>query len=451
MAIKVSRILHAGYVFECGDAKIAFDPIFENPFSRNCYAYPEVRFDLEAIRRERFDAVFISHYHDDHCSFESLNFLDRGTPIYMFCVFEEMFELLRELGFSNVRSLALNQAVAVGEFRVTPRRALDADVDSIFQIEGAGLKILNVVDSWIDDETMSLLKSQGPWDLVLWPFQTMREIEVLAPTRFAPSDRLIPHEWVPQIKALRPRNLVASSCQFRHEAWSWYNQALFPISYRGFREQIVGLLPEMQVLRIDPGESIFLKSSALEMASGLSWVERSSDAVVDYEYDPNLKPMTTAEIAKRFARVSETQKSRVVNYCRNEMLERIQNLGFAEDGYFAKAPRIWYLSVYDHEGASTDFWYRTEEENEAAKIELIEPSVETRASWRTEIPMAKLSAALDEGESLTSMYVRINDFELRGEIDEADVLEDPLVRSLYDGVFASYQKAQLSRILSRKI
>ena len=79
--LKISRILHAGYLFECSDVSIAFDPIFENPFSKNCYAYPNVQFNHEKIRNLRLDAVFISHYHDDHCSLESLVLLSKETPI----------------------------------------------------------------------------------------------------------------------------------------------------------------------------------------------------------------------------------------------------------------------------------------------------------------------------------------------------------------------------------
>ena len=56
--LTISRILHAGYVFACEDTRIAFDTIFENPFSRNCHAFPDVRFDEAAIRRERFAAVW---------------------------------------------------------------------------------------------------------------------------------------------------------------------------------------------------------------------------------------------------------------------------------------------------------------------------------------------------------------------------------------------------------
>ncbi|STR27966.1 Uncharacterised protein [Janthinobacterium lividum] len=117
MPLKISRILHAGYVFECEGTAIAFDPIVENPFSRNCHAFPPVRFDLDAVRRLRWDAVFISHFHDDHCSLDSLDALDRATPIYLYCVFDELFAMLRALGFTQVRRLHVDVPVQVGPSR----------------------------------------------------------------------------------------------------------------------------------------------------------------------------------------------------------------------------------------------------------------------------------------------------------------------------------------------
>lgn len=199
-SLRISRILHAGYVFECAGIRIAFDPIFENPFSRNCYAFPDVRFDVEKIRGLKLEGVFISHFHDDHCSLESLDLLARATPIYMYCEHEKLFSLVRQLGFTNVYSLKLDVPVEYGPFVITPRRALDHDVDSLFQIEASGLKVLNVVDSWIDEETLEELARFGPWDMVLWPFQTMREIEVLTPSQAEPALRHLPVEWIPQLQ-----------------------------------------------------------------------------------------------------------------------------------------------------------------------------------------------------------------------------------------------------------
>lgn len=55
MSLKISRILHAGYIFTKDQTNIVFDPIFENPFSFNCYAFPEVEFDLESLKKLKFE------------------------------------------------------------------------------------------------------------------------------------------------------------------------------------------------------------------------------------------------------------------------------------------------------------------------------------------------------------------------------------------------------------
>ncbi len=70
--------------------------------------------------------------------------------------------------------------------------------------------------------------------------------------------------------------------------------------------------------------------------------------------------------------------------------------------------------------------------------------------WTTEIPISKLYAALELGESLTSMYMRINDtvFDaaIEDEIGRAEVVDDPLIRCLFNDVFGAYQAAQLRRL-----
>ena len=73
--------------------------------------------------------------------------------------------------------------------------------------------------------------------------------------------------------------------------------------------------------------------------------------------------------------------------------------------------------------------------------------------WTTEIPAAKLYAALELGESLTSMYMRINDAVFDAgterELQDADVVDDPLIRCLFGDTFGAYQAAQLRRLLDR--
>ncbi|WP_413576165.1 MBL fold metallo-hydrolase [Bdellovibrio sp. HCB290] len=434
MAVKVSRIFHAGYVMECAGTRIAFDPLFESPFSRNCYAYPAVEFDHAAIRNLRLDAVFVSHYHDDHCSFDSLKLLDRTTPIYMFCIHDEMFSWIKELGFSQVYALKLNSSVRIGSFEVISHPALDIDVDSVFEVQVEGLKILNVVDSWLDTETYESLAAQRPWDLVMWPFQTMRELEVLEPTEAQPSDRKLPSEWVEQLQGLRPRTLIPSSCQFRMEDWSWYNHAFFPISYKDFTSQILKALPETKIVNLRPTTSILLTKSGVSEAESLPWVKLVGDPQADYQYQADLVPPTTAQIASHFPKLDSEGKKEVVRYCTHGLIEKFKEVGPSGDLYFNK-PRTWQLLVFDQDGTSNEFIY---EVNEDCLSPLTK--ADSAPEWSTEVIAAKLYSALTTGESLTSLYLRVN------KTVDVEVIEDPLIRCLFNGEFGSYQKAQLARI-----
>lgn len=447
MTLKISRILHAGYVFECNDTLIAFDPIFENPFSRNCYAFPDVRFDRHQIRDLKFAAVFISHFHDDHCSLESLDFLDRRTPVYIYCLFDELFSMVRELGFLHVHRLHLNVPISVGPFEIFPREALDCEVDAMFQIKAAGLNVLNVVDSWIDPAALAELAHDAPWDMVLWPFQTMREIEVLSPSRAAIAPSALPAEWIDQLRILNPRYVVPSSCQFLQEAWSWYNHAFFPITYRQFQQDVESALPHAEVVRLNPSVSVMLDDKSLQPSSPLSWVLPVGEQDVDYRYEGDVEPPHTAEIACHFPPLTATQTDRVMNYCRSGLLEKYRELELPSDSFFEKM-RVWRLSVYDHTGTATHFRYRVEGDAIAYLAD-----GEAALAWTTEIPVSKLYAALELGESLTSMYMRINDAvfdaDTEEEIQSADIVDDPLIRCLFNDVFGAYQAAQLRRLKER--
>ncbi|MFA9216348.1 MAG: MBL fold metallo-hydrolase [Sphingomonadaceae bacterium] len=451
MALHISRILHAGYVLACDGTQIAFDPIFENPFSRNCHAFPSARFDHAAIRELRLAAVFISHFHDDHCSLESLDLLDRDTPIYLYCLFDEMFALIRELGFRSVQPLQLDVPVTVGAITVTPRKALDSDVDSMLQVQAAGLNLLNVVDAWIDPEVLPQLAAQGPWDMVLWPFQTMREMDVICPSRARANAAAgedvsaLPAEWMDQLRALQPRYVVPSSCQFVQEPWSWYNHAMFPITYRQFGDAVTAALPQAQVLRLDPSVLVRLERDALHAADPLPWVLPEGPQDVDFRYDAvvALAPPPTSEIARHFAPLTAQQAALVQDYCHSGLLVTYRDMELPPDSYF-ETPRIWQLTVYDHEGQGARYRYRVCGDS-------IEPDASTAAlDWSTEIPAAKLYAGLALGESLTSMYMRINDADFTPAIAqqqlEADIVDDPLIRCLFDNAFGAYQAAQLRRL-----
>jgi hypothetical protein len=280
--------------------------------------------------------------------------------------------------------------------------------------------------------------------MVLWPFQTMREIEVLSPSRatIAPSE--LPAEWIDQLKILNPRYVVPSSCQFLQESWSWYNHALFPITYRQFEEQVKIALPHTRVVRLDPSVSVVLDHDSLQASASLGWVVPIGEQDVDYRYEPDARPPHTADIARHFPPLNASQTDRVLDYCHSGLLEKYREMELPEESFFEKA-RVWGLTVYDHLGAATHFRYRVQGDCITRLVDDAGP-----LSWTTEIPVSKLYAALELGESLTSMYMRINDAvfdaDTEKEIESADIVDDPLIRCLFNDAFGAYQAAQLRRL-----
>ena len=312
----------------------------------------------------------------------------------------------------------------------------------VSKFEQAGLG--NVVDSWIGPETLAQLAAFAPWDMVLWPFQTMREIAVIAPSQAQPGPVELPDDWVPQLRALAPRYIVPSSCQFVQEDWSWYNHAMFPITYRRFADEIGAALPEAHIFRLDPSTSVLLDAHGVTPATPLPWVIPVGPQDVDFDYRPEAPPPATADIARRFAPLGDADAALVLDFCRHGLLERYRDMELPEDSYFQQ-PRLWRLSLYGHNGAATVLHYRTHGD----LIDLV-PDTDEAPGWTTEVPLVKCHAALVLGESLTSMYMRINDgpfdAEARAELDEADIVDDPLIRCLFNVAVGAYQAAQLERL-----
>ena len=227
------------------------------------------------------------------------------------------------------------------------------------------------------------------------------------------------------------------------EPWSWYNQAFFPISYRQFKKEIEANVIGSRVVRLDPSTTILLNETSIEEAAPLEWIKRTTDQIVDYEFNPKFSPPPTSEIAKHLGELSSHEAQIVYDYCKNGILEKFKSLDTSTEKYFDK-PRTWRLSVFNHFGVPEHFFYYL---NQNA-IEIKDAN--SLPEWTTEIPSSKLHAALELGESLSSMYMRINDFvfnsQVESEIASADIIEDPLVRCLFTGVIGAYQKAQLKRL-----
>jgi hypothetical protein len=271
----------------------------------------------------------------------------------------------------------------------------------------------------------------------------MREIEVLTPSRYRNVPAEIPQEWCLQLAKLNPKCIVPSSCQFQMEDWSWYNRAFFPISYFQFSQFVKEILPSSVVIRMDPSCSIELDNEGIKPSASLSWIQLLTDASVDYDFHADVSAPRTADIAKKFPPLNANEYKAVSHYCQSEILKKYQSL--ESDELYFKKPRTWCLSVYDQNGQATDYFYKVHNDT----LVILNGDGHEK-EWQTEVPLYKLYGDLTNGESLTSMYVRINDIPfsstIEDEIRDVDVLEDPLVRCLFTGEIGSFQKAQLKHL-----
>jgi hypothetical protein len=465
MTLTLHRVLHAGYLLEHDGTRILFDPIFETPFSVNCHPWPPVRFDHDAIRRLQVDAVFISHYHDDHFSLESLHLLPRDTRIHLFCQHADAFEWITHLGFSQVNRLHTDSPVTTGPFRITPLRALDTEVDCLLRIEVAGLNLLNVVDAWLDEEMLEYLRVCAPWDLILWPQQVFREMAVLCPSQAAPADTSLPADWQTQLQALQPAIVIPSACQFIHEAWSWWRTAYFPISTRHFMATVREWLPRAEVIPLPPGEGLALtRAPSVEAVrvSRLPWVLPDGPQDVDYHFDPHTPVPGTDEIARHLGPLETEVRDRILHWCTQVLPDLYASLEHGDDWFDTE--RRWTLLLWHANGEADMISYRIlEKDLQFSAIRPADATVFTATvftatgdptDWLTELPAAKLAGALWRGETLSSLYIRINDRTIgtappqTGE--RPDPLQDPLLRVLYENDPLIYQRYQARAIQSRK-
>lgn len=431
MSLNLTRIFHAGWIVESCSAKIFFDPILENPFSFNCHVFPEVELDLNKFNSKNTDAIVISHIHDDHFSLTSLNFFERDIPVYIYTTNTQALDLIKDLGFQQIHALNHRHPIHIKDICITAYPALDEDIDCLLHIQHENQNILNVVDSWINWPVIDELKSIS-WDLIIWPFQTMREFDSLKPQQAPEPDLEIPIEWQEQLKILNPKNLIAGACQFKFEPFSWLNNFFFPISHQSFQETIKRILPESALFQIAPSSCLNLTTLKIT-TNNLEWIKTINPNLSDYSYEKNQYIPTQKEYSKNFKPLTEDKKEKIFQWLENDLEQLFNNLTFIND----KDEEVqihWSLLIYEENKTLKEITLTSKPKLKSYVIQ----------NWTTEVIAKKLYQALRESATLTSLNPRINDTQK----DEStlDILQDPLLQILYNKDPLSYQKSQLKRI-----
>lgn len=451
--LKIHRLWHAGLLFESDQTRIVFDPIFENPFSVNCYVFPELapsNQDLsETVKKfTSVDAVIISHIHDDHFSLASLNHFNRDTEIYIYSKFSEAVTLLLSLGFRKVRLLDEGFSLAIGDFLVSGHQSQYPDVDQIYEIEVEGLRILNLVDSFPGEASVEYF-SKNKYDLLITPFQCMRELEILCP-QIELDSSVQSADPLQKINILNARYVLAGACQFKFEKWSWLNFHYFKNSYAAFRNAVISSIPFAQPLQLAPLKTMIFNNKELTLeAPRPECIHNSANQAESEDYDFNLNsPVpTTSEVSQHFIHVSDVEFLSLVRFLETILVETYSNLESSDSPYFAGT---WNYSItlWNGPNQQVNKYY----EVSGSLMELLDKAP-AEVHWRSEIVASKLLGAISGLETLSSLYLRLNDprneFAPRKDIQFVSPIEDPLIRVLFDDKPFSYQKSQLKILTSR--
>jgi UDP-MurNAc hydroxylase len=146
--MEVEFLGHAGFVVECGGVSILIDPWFFPAFLRSWFPYPDNRFLLDEVAGRSFDAVYVSHVHEDHFDRRFLERLDRSTPVL--CADYRSRSLLRawkSLGFRDVTVLGHGDSLQLADgFEATLVLDSSHREDSGLLLEGDGVRFLDLND-----------------------------------------------------------------------------------------------------------------------------------------------------------------------------------------------------------------------------------------------------------------------------------------------------------------
>ena len=448
MSLKLHRIFHAGYVISDSSTLIIIDPILESLFSYNCIPYPSIKFDFEKVQSLNPDAIFISHVHDDHFSLESLNQFKKNTPIYIYANDSNVVEILKKLGFQFVYLIEHGRIYIFNLFQINTYKALDADVDCLIHIQYQNINILNVVDSWIDWNTLEELKKHK-WNLILWPFQQMQEFKIhLSDDQIEkwdkPENIIIPEHQI-QIEALKTKALIPSSCQFILDSKSKINSNInsiyFPISYSDFINEVFRIDSSINCFNLLPGGGIEITENSINHIHPLSWIQLQEN---QYEYK---FPIIQNENNKTIWNNQNLYEVQELNSKFKLQIEQFK-LFLKNFKSFIEIQSNYQLKIIIHNQVF-DFDFIVD--HQQLKEVLIKSEPKNEFDTSVCIDFEKWILAFDQGIQLNALDLQ---FTFSKKIKklysyEELILNDPLISYLYNNKSLNYQYKQLDKILNR--
>ncbi len=178
-SVPVWRLGQCGQALRLADSLLLIDPVLcdlKDPQGNTRRLYP-APFDPAQLNA---DVVFCTHLHRDHFEAQTLKALREANPELKIVLPAGLKDNAREIGFADEQILPVNDGeslalgpVQIGALRTAhPEEQVDAqgnDTNLAFVLEGDGVKLVHLGDTYLTPKLLEKLKAQGPVDVLFAP------------------------------------------------------------------------------------------------------------------------------------------------------------------------------------------------------------------------------------------------------------------------------------------
>jgi hypothetical protein len=143
--LKITYITHSSILIETEDAKVISDPWFFGPaYLNQWHVFPK---PVDVSYAKDITHVIITHGHEDHCHFPTLNQLNKRALVYLpYTWLQDTKDALFGIGFAGVFEMDSYKTVSIGKhLKLT---FIVNGLDSIFVLEHKGKVYLNLNDAF---------------------------------------------------------------------------------------------------------------------------------------------------------------------------------------------------------------------------------------------------------------------------------------------------------------
>lgn len=296
--MKVDFWGHASMRIEGEQGAVVFDPLLFGLHHNGLYdVYPPRH--LKPRLMPSMDALIISHGHEDHFDFDSIDKFPRQMPILV-PKQSPLAEWLAGMMFTEVTALDFWDEATIGSLKIIATPPDEGAQEAGFLVVEGDQVIWNAVDTFPSSETLVQLHERFPQlDLAIVPWQPLQDVQFASGAGVNFPFAMYARAFSTALQ-LNARAVVAGSCGFRATGGSsWLNHVIFPLTRARFVADLEQANPGLagKVFQVDPGdrievtsEGIFQHSDALDYC-----VREEAYRWETFAFQPHLLGLPVAE------------------------------------------------------------------------------------------------------------------------------------------------------------